>query len=107
MTYPFFIVECFHQIHHGLACKYQGAAPLNHGNIIAMLVIVLSNVVRRIARTNYDGLFIFADTFQTRKFSGMYQAITLKILEAIYVCWKAWVPARTGGLDDMSGMNST
>lgn len=53
--YPVFGVETFHaHVMETIACEDKSTTTLHHRDIIAMVVIVSSDVVARVATANYD-----------------------------------------------------
>lgn len=57
-NYPVFGIEPGHDhVHKRLTSDNRRTAPLHHRDIIAMLIVILRNVMARVAASNDDGLF--------------------------------------------------
>lgn len=102
MAYPAFIIQSAQQhVYDSLAGYDKSAAPLDNGNIISMLVVVLSNILRGIRGANNDCFLALSICFWSSKVGRMHEAVALEIVYSLDISGNVWAPVVAGSLDDM------
>jgi len=94
-SYPIFRVKAFHShVIQGLACMDECATALHHCHIVAMVIVVSSNIVPRVATAHYDCFLTFGILLGFGELRRVDQAVALKLVE----------PADVSGHVRLSGM---
>ena len=79
-----FLVQALQRdVDEGIGGYHAGGTALHHGNIIPLLIIILRNIVSRVAGANHDRLLALRVRVRTRELGAVTNAITLEALHTL------------------------
>ncbi len=82
-NYPIFRVKAFHShVIQGLACMDECATALHHCHIVAVVIVVPSDIVPGVTAAHYDCFLTFGILLRFRELRRMDQTVALEIIES-------------------------